>query len=159
MNEQSPIAKVSKSVRVKAPVERAFDAFTVGLTRWWPQNHGIGEKPIAKVWMEPKLGGRWIEQAESGKETLVATIIEWQPPHRLVLLWQINADWKPDSSMKSEVDIRFTAQGPNETLVELLHHKFETMGLTAGTKMRNDVDGGWPGMLEKFAALAENPKP
>lgn len=155
MNEQVPIARVFKSVRVKAPVERVFDTFTVGLTRWWPTNHGIGDKPIAKVWMEPKLGGRWLEKSESGKETVVATIIEWQPPHRLVLLWQINADWKPDPSMKSEVDVRFTAQGPNETLVEVLHHKFETMGIPGGTKMRNDVDSGWPGLLGMFVAEAE----
>lgn len=155
MNEQSSIPRVFKTVRVKAPVEHVFKVFTEGLSRWWPRNHGIGDKPIARDYMEPKVGGRWIEVSESGKETLVATIIEWQPPHRLVLLWQINADWKPDPSMKSEVDVRFTAQGPNETLVELLHHRFETMGIAAGTKMRNDVDGGWPGLLTLFVTEAE----
>ena len=154
MNEPAPIARVFKSVRVKAPVERAFEIFTSGLTRWWPANHGIGDKPIAKVWMEPKLGGRWLELSESGKETTVATIIEWQPPHRLVLLWQIDADWKPDAAMKSEVDVRFTADGPDATLVELVHHKFESMGAAAGAKMRNDVNGGWPGLLERFAQEA-----
>ena len=154
MNEPAPIARVFKSVRVKAPVERAFEIFTSGLTRWWPANHGIGDKPIAKVWMEPKLGGRWLELSESGKETTVATIIEWQPPHRLVLLWQIDADWKPDAAMKSEVDVRFTPDGPDATLVELVHHKFETMGAAAGAKMRNDVNGGWPGLLERFAQEA-----
>jgi uncharacterized protein YndB with AHSA1/START domain len=154
MNEPAPIARVFKSVRVKAPVERAFEIFTSGLTRWWPANHGIGDKPIAKVWMEPKLGGRWLELSESGKETTVATIIEWQPPHRLVLLWQIDADWKPDAAMKSEVDVRFTPDGPDATLVELVHHKFESMGAAAGAKMRNDVNGGWPGLLERFAQEA-----
>lgn len=154
MNEPAPIARVFKSVRVKAPVERAFEIFTSGLTRWWPANHGIGDKPIAKVWMEPKLGGRWLELSESGKETTVATIIEWQPPHRLVLLWQIDADWKPDAAMKSEVDVRFTPDGPDATLVELVHHKFESMGAAAGAKMRNDVNGGWPGLLDRFAQEA-----
>jgi uncharacterized protein YndB with AHSA1/START domain len=158
MNEQTPIARVFKSVHVKAPVEHTFKVFTEGLTRWWPHNHGVGPKPIVKDWMECRLGGRWLELSEGGVETVVATIIEWQPPHRLVLLWQINADWKPDPSMKSEVDVRFTAQGPNETLVEVLHHKFETMGIAAGTKMRNDVDGGWPGLLALFTAEAESEK-
>lgn len=155
MNETIAIAAVRKSIRVKAPIDRAFDVFTNGLTRWWPLNQGVGEKPIAKVLMEPRLGGRWLEISEAGTETTVATITHWQPPHRLVLLWQINAQWKPDAAMKSEVDIRFTADGPDATLVELVHHKFETMGAEAGASMRKDVDGGWPGFLERFAQEAE----
>ena len=75
MSAAPVIAAVRKSVRVKAPIARAFEVFTVGLTRWWPPNHGIGKKPIAKVLMEPRLGGRWLEIAEDGTETSVATII------------------------------------------------------------------------------------
>jgi uncharacterized protein YndB with AHSA1/START domain len=105
--------------------------------------------------MEPRLGGRWLEIAEDGTQTPVATITLWEPPHRLVMLWQISAQWKPDVAMKSEVDIRFTADGPNATLVELLHHKFETMGAEAGASMRHDVDRGWPGLIERYAQEAE----
>ena len=57
--------------------------------------------------------------------------------------------------MKSEVNVRFTAGGPDATLVELLHHKFETMGAEAGVSMRKDVDRGWPGLMERFAREAE----
>ena len=57
--------------------------------------------------------------------------------------------------MKSEVEVRFTAEGPDATLVELLHHKFETMGAEPGTSMRNDVDRGWPGLIERFVQEAE----
>ena len=39
MNAPIIIAPVRKSVRVKAPVARAFDVFTSGLSRWWPLNH------------------------------------------------------------------------------------------------------------------------
>ena len=59
--------------------------------------------------------------------------------------------------MKSEVDVRFTADGDG-TLVELLHHKFETMGAEAGASMRKDVDGGWPGLIERFVQEAERSK-
>jgi hypothetical protein len=69
--------------------------------------------------------------------------------------WQINAQWKPDSTMRSEVDVRFTADGPEATKVELLHHRFETMGAEAGASMRKDVDGGWPGLLERFVREVE----
>jgi uncharacterized protein YndB with AHSA1/START domain len=158
MNEQVVIAPVRKTVRVKAPVAHAFEVFTSGLTRWWPHDHGVGKKPIQKVLMEPRLGGRWLEISEDGTETSVATITLWEPPHRLVMLWQINAQWKPDAAMKSEVDVRFSADGPDATRVELLHHKFETMGAEAGASMRKDVDGGWPGLMERFVLEAERSK-
>jgi len=61
MNAPIIVAPVRKSVRVKAPVARAFDVFTSGLSRWCPLDHGVGKKPIAKVLMEPRLGGRWLE--------------------------------------------------------------------------------------------------
>ena len=41
MNAPIVIAPVRKSVRVKAPVARAFDVFTSGLSRWWPLDHGV----------------------------------------------------------------------------------------------------------------------
>jgi uncharacterized protein YndB with AHSA1/START domain len=156
MIETTTIAPVRKSVRVNAPIAHAFDVFTKGLTRWWPANHGVGKKPIQKVLMEPRLGGRWLEVAEDGTETTVATIIVWEPPHRLVLLWQVNAKWQPDITMKSEVDVRFTADGPGATHVELVHHKFETMGAEAGESLRKDVDRGWPVLIEHFAREAES---
>jgi hypothetical protein len=156
MSAATEIPAVRKSVRVKAPLAHTFDVFTNGLSRWWPANHGIGKKPIKTVLIEPRLGGRWHEIAEDGTETTVATIAHWDPPHRLVMLWQINAQWKADPTMRSEVDVHFTADGRNVTLVELTHHKFETMGLEEGTSMRKDVNSGWPGLIDRFAAEAES---
>ena len=157
MNETAVIAPVRKTVHVKVPIAHAFEVFTSGLTRW-PHDHGVGKKPIQKVLMEPRLGGRWLEISQDGTETPVATITLWEPPHRFVLLWQINAKWQPDATMRSEVDVRFTADGPNATDVELVHHKFETMGAEAGASMRKDVDGGWPGLMDCFVAEAERSK-
>jgi len=155
MNEVAMIAAVQKTIRVKAPVAHAFDVFTNGLARWWPHDHGVGKQPIRKVLIEPRSGGRWLEISQDGTQTTVATITLWEPPHRFVMLWQINAQWKPDASMKSEVDVRFIADGAEATTVELVHHKFETMGAEAGASMRKDVDGGWPGLLERYVKLAE----
>jgi len=155
MNEPVIIAPVRKTVHVRVPIEHAFEVFTSGLTRWWPYDHGVGKKPIKKVMLEPRLGGRWLEISEDGTETSDATITVWEPPHRFVMLWQINAKWQPDQSMKSEVDVRFVAEGPQATRVELLHHKFETMGAQEGASMRKDVDGGWPGLMQRFVEEAE----
>ena len=51
--------------------------------------------------------------------------------------------------------IRFAADGAEATHVELLHHKFETMGAEAGASLRRDVDGGWPGLMQRFVEEAE----
>ena len=83
MNDTTVIAPVRKTIRVKAPMAHAFEVFTSGLSRWWPHDHGVGKKPIKTVLMEPRLGGRWLEIAEDGTETSVATISHWEPPHRL----------------------------------------------------------------------------
>ena len=156
MNEQTfVIAPVRKTVHVKVPIAHAFEVFTSRLTRWWPHDHGVGKKPIQKVMMEPRLGGRWLEISQDGTETPVATITLWEPPHHFVMLWQVNAKWQPDVTMISEVDVRFTADGPDATDVELVHHKFETMGAEAGASMRKDVDGGWPGLIARFVTEAE----
>jgi uncharacterized protein YndB with AHSA1/START domain len=155
MNEQVAIAPVRKIVHVKVPIAHAFETFTSGLSRWWPHDFGVGKRPIQTVLMEPRLGGRWLEISQDGTETTVATITLWEPPHRLALVWQINAKWQPDAAMKSEVDVRFTADGPDATDVELVHHKFETLGAEGGASLRSDVDRGWPGLMARFAAEAE----
>ena len=51
--------------------------------------------------------------------------------------------------------MRFIAEAGNVTRVELEHRKFERLGAEGGTKMRGDVDRGWPGMLERFRAHLE----
>ncbi|WP_315704995.1 MULTISPECIES: SRPBCC family protein [unclassified Bradyrhizobium] len=155
MSDVAAIAPVHKQVLVRVPIGHAFEVFTSGLTRWWPHTHGVGKQPIRAVLMEPRLGGRWLEVGEDGTETPVATIILWEPPHRVVMLWQISAQWKPDATMRSEVDVRFIAEGTELTRVELTHHKFETMGPEAGASMRKDVDGGWPGLMRRFVEEAE----
>ena len=149
------IAPVRKSVQVKASSAHAFKVFTSGLGRWWPRDKGIGKLPMKSAVMEARLGGRWYELAEDGTQTSVGKIIVWDPPNRFVMTWDINSQWKPDSTISSEVEVKFVAEGPNATRVELEHRKFEQMGQEAGESMRKSVDGGWPGMLERFKAEAE----
>ena len=149
------IAPVRKSIRVGASQQHAFEVFTSGLGRWWPLNHGVGKTPRKAAVMETRLGGHWYELAEDGTRTNVGKIIVWDPPQRFVMTWDINSQWKPDATISSEVEVRFIADGANATRVELEHRKFEQMGAEGGEFMRSDVDGGWPGMLERFRQQAE----
>ncbi len=149
------IAPVRKSIRVSASQAHAFEVFTSGLGRWWPRTASIGKGPMKMAIMEARLGGRWYELSEDGSQADVGKIIVWDPPRRFVVTWDINSNWKPDTAISSEVEVKFIADGPNSTLVELEHRKFEQMGADAGEKMRKDVDGGWPGMLDHFKKEAE----
>jgi uncharacterized protein YndB with AHSA1/START domain len=155
MNKTVTIAPVRKSVRVKASQAHAFEVFTAGLDRWWPRRGTIGTSPMKTVMIEPRLGGRWYETGEDGSEATVGKILLWDPPNRFIVSWDINHRWKPDTTVGSEVEVRFTIEGPDATLVELEHRKFEALGAEGGASMRRDVDGGWPGMLESFRAAAE----
>jgi uncharacterized protein YndB with AHSA1/START domain len=155
MTRTISIAPVRKSVRVNANQKHAFEVFAAGLGRWWPRNHTIGNSPMKTAVMEPRLGGRWYELGEDGSQANVGKILVWEPPHRFVMSWDINSAWKPDPAVNSEVEVRFVADGPSATVVELEHRKFEQMGAEAGESMRKDVDGGWPGLLEVFRKAAE----
>lgn len=148
------IAPVRKSIRVNVNADRAFDIFTSGIGRWWPHDHGIGKKPFTPV-IETRFGGRWYELAEDGTQTNIGKIVAWEPPTRFVVTWDINSQWKPDTTVSSEVEIKFIPDGANATRVELEHRKFEQMGTEPGEAMRKSVDGGWPAMLERFKSETE----
>ena len=107
--------------------------------------------------IEPYVGGRWYTTHEDGsRRQSSGTCSVWQPPKRFVVSWEISADWKPDAraAFTSEVEVRFVPEGDGRTRVEVEHRDFERMGGPGGEKMRKDVDGGWPGLLELFAAEA-----
>ncbi len=155
MSQTITIAPVRKTIRVNASAARAFEVFTAGLGKWWPIDHGIGKTPRKGVTMETRLGGHWYELAEDGTRTNVGRIIVWEPPQRFVMTWDINSQWKPDTTIGSEVEVRFVAEGGGATRVELEHRKFEQLGAEGGAKMRKDVDGGWPALLERFKSHVE----
>lgn len=156
MNRTIEIAPVRKSVVVEANPERAFAVFTAGIDRWWPKTHGIGATPVKHSILEPFVGGRWYAQHEDGAEVVVGHVLVWQPSERLVVSWEISADWKPDPrpAFTSEIEVRFTAEAGGRTRVEVEHRNFGRLGAAAGEKMRKDVDGGWPALLDLFAREA-----
>jgi hypothetical protein len=147
------IAPVRKALVVQATPQRAFDVFTAGIDRWWPKSHGIGSTPLRESIIEPYVGGRWYTKCEDGSDVTVGHVRVWQPGERFVVTWEISAAWKPDArvAFASEVEVRFLDDSNGRTRVELEHRDFERMGAADGATMRNNVDGGWPGLLDLFA--------
>ncbi|HEY1709054.1 MAG TPA: SRPBCC family protein [Rhizomicrobium sp.] len=155
MTKTITIAPVRKTLTVNATQAHAFTVFTGGIDRWWPKTHQLGKAPLARTVIEPRQGGRWYTIHEDGEEITVGHMLVWDEPNRIVFSWEIDSEWKPDAKVASEVEVRFTAEGTNVTRVELEHRKFEVLGEAGGEKMRSDVGGGWPRILDLFKQEAE----
>lgn len=145
-------APVRKTIHVNAPPERAFEVFTSGIGRWWPKTHKIGLADLDRPIIEPKAGGRWYELDVDGSECEIGKVAIWEPPSRLVLIWQLTPDFLFDPQLITEVEVQFTPEADG-TRVELEHRKLEQMGDKANA-MRETISGpgGWPRLLELFAS-------
>ena len=147
-------APIRRSVEINVAPARAFEIFIVGASRWWLKTHTINatKSPIKDVVIEPRAGGRWFERGEDGSECDWGKVLAWEPPSRLLLAWQINADFKYDPTLLTEVEILFTARASG-TLVKLEHRLIESMG-ERGVGMRDAFTRGWGLLLESFAKQA-----
>ena len=106
--------------------------------------------------MEPRVGGRWFERGEDGSECEWGRVLAWEPPARLVLAWQVDAQWRFDPDFITEVEVRFIPEG-DATRVELEHRNIERFGAQAeATRSALDSPDGWSGLLERFAASLQD---
>jgi hypothetical protein len=71
--------------------------------------------------------------------------------------WQINGEWQfdPDPARASEIEVRFTAVGPDQTTVELEHRHLDRLVGGESTQQMIGQGGGWSAILETFAKAAE----
>jgi uncharacterized protein YndB with AHSA1/START domain len=159
--EQSIDIPVRRTISVSASVERAFRVFTAEFDTWWPRSHHIGKSPMKKAIVEGKAGGRCYTEQEDGTESDWGRVLVWEPPHRIVLAWQVTPEWgyQPDLAQSSEVEIRFSPVAGGGTRVDLEHRHFERHGSGAPT-MRTAVDSpnGWTGVMQLFAERVEHTK-
>ena len=83
------------------------------------------------------------------------SVLAWEPPTRLVLSWDITAEWQYDPELKTEVEVRFIAEG-HGTRVELEHRRLDRFG-PRRDEMRRIIDseGDWGRLLAMFARIAE----
>jgi uncharacterized protein YndB with AHSA1/START domain len=147
---------VRKVVSVKAPLDVAWRVFTEKMGGWWPLAHyKIGKANAVDAVVEPRAGGRWYERGEDGSTCEWGTVLVWEPPSRLVLSWDITADWQYDPALKTEVEVRFIAQGKEATRVELEHRRLDRYGARRDEMRRIfDTEGDWGRLLEAFGRLA-----
>lgn len=149
---------VRKSITVAAPPEHAFRIFTEGMAQWWSPDMRIGAEPFETVVLEPGEGGRWFERGASGAECTWGRVLVWEPPHRLVVAWQITSSWRYDETFHTEVEVRFVSEAPSSTRVELEHRGLDAYGDdAAATRAALDSPGGWGGLLARFGGSVQVP--
>jgi uncharacterized protein YndB with AHSA1/START domain len=161
MNEQTiregdQANSLRKVVSVNAPPEVAWRVFTEKMGTWWPlATHKIGKAKAVDVVVEPRADGRWYERGDDGSTCDWGRVLLWEPHSRLVLTWEITADWQHDPSLKTEVEVRFIGEGKDGTRVELEHRHLDLYGARRD-EMRGifDSEGGWSGLLASFARAA-----
>jgi predicted enzyme related to lactoylglutathione lyase/uncharacterized protein YndB with AHSA1/START domain len=155
MTRPTPVSTRSE-VTVAVPREHAFTVFTERFDAWWPRAHYTGPGELAEAVIEPRPGGRWYTRSTDGSEGEWGSVLEWAPPERLVLGWQLDADFHHDPAFLTEVEVTFTALAPNRTHVVLEHRGLERFGADAEQMRRSfGSEGGWTGLLRGFAATAE----
>jgi uncharacterized protein YndB with AHSA1/START domain len=145
-----------KVVKLRVPPTIAWRVFTEKIGTWWPlATHKIGKTKAVDAVIEPHLGGRWYERGDDGSTCDWGRVLSWEPPARLVLSWEISADFQYDPNLQTEVEVRFIAEGTDGTRVELEHRHLDRYGARRD-QMRGifDSDAGWKMLLDAFATCA-----
>ena len=153
---RAEITVVRRQVVVNAPQAKAFAAFTERLGEFKPPEHNMLAAPIAETVFEPRVGGGIVDRATDGAECRWARILAFDPPDRVVFSWDISPQWtvESDPAQTSEVEVRFYAESPTRTRVELEHRHLDRHG-PGSEAVFDGVNGpeGWPLYLDRYAAL------
>ena len=147
---------VRHTIVVEAPVERAFQVFTADFGSFKPREHNLLGVDIAETVFEPREGGNIYDRGVDGSECRWARVLAFEPPDRVVFSWDIGPDWQlvTDPDRTSEVEVRFIAETPDRTRVELEHRNLDRHGDGwEGVRDGVGTDQGWPLYLERFARL------
>ncbi|HEY2650784.1 MAG TPA: SRPBCC family protein [Solirubrobacteraceae bacterium] len=153
---QATATSVRSTIVIEAPIERAFRVFTEDFDRVKPREHNMLSVEIAETVFEPRAGGRIYDRGVDGSECQWARVLAFEPPNRVVFSWDISPQWQIESDLErtSEVEVRFIAESPERTRVELEHRNLDRHG-DGWDGMRDAIggEGGWPLYLERFGAV------
>jgi uncharacterized protein YndB with AHSA1/START domain len=154
MSTPASATTIRHEVVVNAPIERAFSVFTDGFGTFKPREHNMLGVDIAETVFESRAGGRVFDRGVDGSECQWARVLACEPPNRVVISWDINPQWQIETDLEktSEVEVRFTAEGPDRTRVALEHRNIDRHG-DGWEAVREGVDseGGWPLYLRRYA--------
>jgi uncharacterized protein YndB with AHSA1/START domain len=109
---------------------------------------------IAETVFEPRVGGSLYDRGVDGSECRWARVLAYDPPHRVLFSWDISPQWQIERDLErtSEWEVRFIAETPDRTRVEIEHRRLDRHG-EGWEGVREGVGGdqGWPLYLQRFA--------
>jgi uncharacterized protein YndB with AHSA1/START domain len=153
MPTRPPDTSVRAQIVVEVPIEHAFAVFTRDAS-WKPREHNLLEVEIAESVFEAHVGGYVYDRGVDGSECRWARVLTYDPPRRVVLGWLFTPQWRvaSDLARTSEVEVRFIAEAPERTRVEIEHRLLDRHG-EGWEAMRDSVGApdGWPLYLERLA--------
>jgi uncharacterized protein YndB with AHSA1/START domain len=154
MSTPAAATSIRHEIVVDAPIARAFAVFTDDFGSFKPPEHNMLGVEIAETVFEPRAGGRVYDRGTDGSECQWARVLAYEPPDRVVISWDISPRWQIETDLEktSEVEVRFIAEAPNRTRVELEHRNLDHHR-DGWEAVRDGVDsaGGWPLYLQRFA--------
>ena len=152
---EAAATSVSVETDVDAPIEHAFRVFTEGIGTWWNPDHHLLDAELASMTFEPRVGGHIVDRYADGRECRWGRVLAYDPPHRVVFSWDITTDWQieTDPGKASDIEVVFTATGPERTHVVLTHRHLDRHGAD-WQSMRDAVAGGWS--LARYADVASS---
>lgn len=158
MTMQTQQTSVRSQVVVEAPIDLAFRVFIEDFDQIKPREHNILAVEIAETIFEPHAGGHVYDRGVDGTEFRWARVLAFEPPHRVVLSWDLNPQFQLETDLQktSEVEVRFISEGPGRTRVELEHRNLDRHG--EGWENERDAvggAGGWPLYLRRFVEVAD----
>jgi uncharacterized protein YndB with AHSA1/START domain len=156
MTTPAAATSIRHEIVVQAPVERAFSVFTERFGSFKPRDHNLLGVDIAETVFEPRVGGHVYDRGVDGSECRWARVLAYEPPHRVVISWDISPQWQieADPDRTSEVEVRFIAEAAGRTRVELEHRHLDRHGAGwEAVREGVDSDAGWPLYLQRFAEV------
>jgi uncharacterized protein YndB with AHSA1/START domain len=149
------------AVHVDLPADRAFAFFTEHFAWWWPREYTWGHDVLEDIGIEPRQGGLCYERGPYGFRCDWGRVLEWSPPHRLRLAWQIGPrrEPQPNPEKASTLEITFAADTPRRTHVLVEHRDLGRHG-TGAAEYRAALDSpqGWRWILSRYLAAACPPR-
>jgi uncharacterized protein YndB with AHSA1/START domain len=118
-------SRVLVALRIAAPRERVFEAFTREIHLWW-RPHSMfpfSRRTDGRLAIEPELGGRFTETYPDGFSFEIGRVTRWEPGAFLAFTWR-QASFAEDQC--TEVEIRFETVGAG-TRVTVEHRGWDSV--------------------------------
>jgi uncharacterized protein YndB with AHSA1/START domain len=155
MSSGEDLSAIVRSVTVPVAMERAFEKFVQGFSKWWPGAYTWSGDVLQEIGIEAKPGGHCFEIGPGGFRCDWGTVQVFEEPERLLFTWQINFDRtpQPDAEQASSIDVSFKPHDEEEgsSQVTVRHFDFERCGADAAAyRAALDSPEGWTFILQKY---------